>query len=409
MAADTRSSKGQEPARARVARPADSGVCDRRARESLLRDRIRELSLAIGDEGTPRCGPGAVPRVSWLRVGAFRGIEPVSRRRLRALLPGWLASAVAHTVVICCLGLVAPDAGTAQPRIVLVASPALQRDAVVNQAPVVIHAPAVKLTDLVPHENRDPGPIRLGSPTVLAAPLAPVGFAASRDRMDEPGAAFGRDGRGLADDGRGHGGAEFYGVQAAGNRFVFIVDSSISMTGKVADVVRELESAVRRLREDQEFYAIFFDHNTERLRLGTWHRNRTFFQLNVLPEKDLVPASEENIDAFTRWLNTIQLEFNTDPSEAVAYTLNRLKPDAIFLLTDGEFTDGGKTEAILREDNVAVEKNGRRRPMSAVHCIGFYSREGEITLKRLAAAHGGTYRFVEPPPGYVPRFTLRQR
>jgi hypothetical protein len=29
-----------------------------------------------------------------------------------------------------------------------------------------------------------------------------------------------------------------------------------------------------------------------------------------------------------------------------------------------------------------------------VHCVGFYSRQGEVTLQRIAAANGGTYRFV---------------
>ena len=198
--------------------------------------------------------------------------------------------------------------------------------------------------------------------------------------------------------------AQFFGVQATGNDFVFIVDSSMSMTQKFADAKRELEYSIRQLSPQQRFYVIFFDRNAEHMVLGKFDKQRKLFVFHDAPEPDLVPATTQNIVAFVQWMNTIQLEFATNPYMATFFAINELKPDAIFLLSDGEFTDRGATEWFLLESNAVVDAAGKRQPRSVVHCIGFYSREGEITLKRIAAANGGTYRFVEPPPGYVPMF-----
>lgn len=133
-------------------------------------------------------------------------------------------------------------------------------------------------------------------------------------------------------------------MQATGNDFVFIVDSSMSMTQKFADAKRELEYAIRKLSPDQRFYVLFFDRNTARMTFGSWDRKHRQYTFNAEPEPDLVPGTTPNVDAFVYWMNTIQLEFATNPYEATAFTINVLKPDAIFLLSDGEFTDRGATE-----------------------------------------------------------------
>jgi hypothetical protein len=197
-------------------------------------------------------------------------------------------------------------------------------------------------------------------------------------------------------------GAQFFGIQATGDRFVFIVDSSTSMTMKFANAKQELEEAVRRLNPEQMFHVVFFDRRAKRMHLGRWDDSGLRFQLNALPEPELVPATEENINAMVYWMNTIQLDNYTNPFEAVMFAVQQLKPDAIFLLSDGELRDGGATELFLARENLERRSETELVPRIIVHCVGFYSRMGEVTLQRIASTHGGTYRFVEPPAGWWP-------
>ena len=67
-------------------------------------------------------------------------------------------------------------------------------------------------------------------------------------------------------------------------------------------------------------------------------------------------------------------------------------PDAIFLLTDGEFAD--RTAAFLREQNVS-----RGPAMVHVHTIAFHSREGVKLLKRIARENSGQFRYVSVDDG----------
>ncbi|MEC9093352.1 MAG: hypothetical protein VX438_11635, partial [Planctomycetota bacterium] len=57
--------------------------------------------------------------------------------------------------------------------------------------------------------------------------------------------------------------AQFFGIQAKGKNFVFIVDSSSSMSGaRWKNAVQELRSSLFSLQQNQKFYVIFFDHQT---------------------------------------------------------------------------------------------------------------------------------------------------
>jgi hypothetical protein len=73
-----------------------------------------------------------------------------------------------------------------------------------------------------------------------------------------------------------------------------------------------------------------------------------------------------------------------------------LRPDAIYLLSDGEFTDRGTTASWLKTENLVEDEIGGTKPIVTIHTIGFYSEDnGE--LKDIADSYGGTYRFVPPP------------
>jgi hypothetical protein len=183
--------------------------------------------------------------------------------------------------------------------------------------------------------------------------------------------------------------AQFFGVKAKGRRFVFIVDSSNSMIGgKFESAKEELMYAIRRLSKEQAFYVIFFDHNAERMVLAP----------STEPDLLPVPAVNANINRAERWVGTVVNEGRTDPYDAVKFAVEML-PDAIYLLTDGKFTDRGQTERYLKNNNIIDDPIDGRRPKVVIHTICFWQKDGEETLQAIARDYGGTYRFVPPERG----------
>lgn len=174
--------------------------------------------------------------------------------------------------------------------------------------------------------------------------------------------------------------AEFFGVNATGNTFVFIVDCSRSMIGARFEAAkRELLYAVRRLSPSQRFYVIFFDGMTKPMRLDGE------FPYNAAP----VLATQTNLTQLEAWVHSVPNGPWTNPSGAIDLALD-LRPDAIYLLSDGDFTDHGATRKTLARRNL----DAQRRPQVTLHTIGLHSRDGEATLRSLAKTHGGEYRFV---------------
>jgi hypothetical protein len=246
-------------------------------------------------------------------------------------------------------------------------------------------------TAVLPEES---GATNLGRlPEMLESHDGAVASSQSNWPPVDLGAMLGEIGRGTGKSGEAHGaGAEFFGVKAYGKRFVFVVDRSISMKGDKFDEARqEVYEAVRRLGPDKEFYVIFFAGDS----LPMFSK--------VEPQQGFLPATEENIAQLDPWLWSMGLRSWTDPYEALTIAM-RLKPDAVYLLTDGEFTAPGTRESVLRQ---RIEKylkkanrpeltDGDRHWPTIVHTIGFYTTNarGAAALKAIAAQNGGTYQFV---------------
>lgn len=180
------------------------------------------------------------------------------------------------------------------------------------------------------------------------------------------------------------GAVQFYGIEARGNSFVFIVDSSRSMIGpKFESAKQELLYAVQQLSVRQRFYVIFFDGTTRRMS----------FQESGAPEREPVPATRENIAKLAEWVANVPNGPWTNPAMSVQFALD-MRPDAVFLLTDGDFTDRGATLNVLKKRNRGAE--GSPIPF---HTICLQSRKGEPTLKNIAKSYGGTYRYVSTGAG----------
>jgi hypothetical protein len=314
--------------------------------------------------------------------------ESWPRPLLTMAVPSWLVSAVIHTgavVVLALLTISRPEKppGTVLEGVVEAADeaelfhptsfePSEIKDATLTSS--------IAVTDLTSASVSDGGQLggiaaSLATSGVEVAAHAEIGELFSGDGSRRMGSSIGSD-AGKA--------AQFFGVKAAGRRFVFIVDSSNSMRGGKFDAAKqELMYSIRRLSPDQAFYIIFFDANAERMLLPPSK------EPPLLP----VPATTPNINRVEQWMKGVQNELRTLPYDAVKFALDMV-PDAIYLLTDGKFTDKGRTEQYLKANNIVDDPVDGKKPKVVIHTICFWQNDGEETLQAIAKAYGGTYRFV---------------
>lgn len=337
--------------------------------------------------------PGPVQQAKVAAAVAAEGEDPLARLdrgRGGSLLrntPTWLVSLVVHLVGILIFAqitfsLVDPNDGTfidAAP--VSHAEEAPLEELVMEEKPLELEkmtfeAPAMTAT--TPEFSNIAGEVANVTNNVTVGDV-------QQTTVGEIGDLFAEGGGAMGDGGASQEGAEFFGVKASGRVFTFVVDSSKSMNGGKFDAARaELFAAVSRLQPEQRFYVIFFDHDAYRM-----------FDLKN-PEPYPIPATSKNIYRLGTWLPTVELELRTDAYEAIKYAVEML-PDAIYILSDGQFTDQRQVDTYLREHNIIEDIVDGKQPKVVIHTIGFYDRAGEKNLNRLANEYGGTYRFVPNP------------
>lgn len=166
--------------------------------------------------------------------------------------------------------------------------------------------------------------------------------------------------------------ATFFGAKAKATRIVYLVDSSNSMkNGKFTKAAEELMKSVKALSERQKFYVLFFS--------DTMH---PMFEPDA--PADMVPATWLNITRLDRKVGEMEMKKGTNAKEAAQRALE-LKPDVIYILSDGAFTDA--TRRFLMRQNTATNV--------PIHTIGFRTSErGEDTLQAISDKYGGTYTEV---------------
>lgn len=184
-------------------------------------------------------------------------------------------------------------------------------------------------------------------------------------------------GIGSGEGGSGSGGARFFGVEARGSRFVYIVDISGSMQGsRIGELKRQLIGSIDGLLDNAQFMVFFFESRT--IRLGRQDQLRWF------------DASRRNKDMAKREIREVQANGGTEPDQAFTDALlMKPRPDAIYFMTDGLF-DEAVADRVIRA-NVGPRK-------ITIHTIAFGERSSEPWMRRMAESSGGTYRFVDSPP-----------
>lgn len=183
----------------------------------------------------------------------------------------------------------------------------------------------------------------------------------------EPKAAT-RSGSSRSDANRSPYRAEFFGILAAGEKFVFVIDNSTSMHdgGRLYKAHSELRRSIGRLDWPQKFHVIAFDHATLELPWGPGVSARS-------PEARRVGP----------WLSSLEQGEDTRPGPALRLALG-LKPDAVFFLTDGQFDD--PTPERIRAWNASGVP---------VHVVDLGPGPPSDALSRIAQESGGTYRKVK--------------
>jgi hypothetical protein len=179
--------------------------------------------------------------------------------------------------------------------------------------------------------------------------------------------------------GAGHGigpGTTFFGASEHAGSFAYVIDCSGSMATKDSLNVakRELIASLDRLPPDARFGVIFYNLQPT-------------FLTDPQGRRELMAANVANKSRVYQQLARVAPDGGTDHMAALRAGLS-LQPEVIFFLTDADLMTGGDAAAI------AVEAGTTR-----IQAIEF-GRGAELggpnnPLRRLAAATGGSYRYVD--------------
>lgn len=197
-------------------------------------------------------------------------------------------------------------------------------------------------------------------------------------------------------------GSKFFGMAAYGKKFVYVVDISGSMAtasryGETSealmlagvdlfkrrrslhdslfrsrfDVARtELLRSINELKEEQSFCVMMFSSDT-------------YFMFEERPR--LISATSQNKKRIADWVNELEPGGGTDPRNGLQNAF-LLKPDAVFLLSDGEFNGpAGNVERIIRH---------YRTEDTPLHTIAFESLSNRNRLRRMSESTNGRHRYV---------------
>ena len=234
----------------------------------------------------------------------------------------------------------------------------------------------------------------MASPTAEMAPVA-TDEVATADSIDLPSAsdspadsisdslpkgiaggskgAEGDGGWGIPGGGTGSGIGSFMGHSMRGGSFVYVIDHSGSMAGdKIEFTKNELIKSIMKLNARQKFFVIFYDD-----------------MFITMPASGLVKADKANKDKYIEWIRGIDSGGGTKPVPAVLKALS-LKPNGIWLMSDGEFYNADQEAQDIRRANPDAKVH--------IHTIAFHDPAGEPILKRIAKENRGEYSFVPPPP-----------
>jgi len=336
--------------------------------------------------------------------------KPLKQSVLRQL-PSWLSSTAVHLLVMIVLGLLLIEAPIGQRLLTLDVSlggagsgsddedngddgggALVEIDATEPEESTAVEA-AEELADPLTALEAPPLEVPLPSPSALAAALVDSTSSTASSAAASEISGSGAAGQFANDDGLGAGGAgtsptrtQVFGLAEEAASFVYVFDRSQSMNstlsisseGALLFSITPLEAAkaellrsIGDLDRHQAFQIIFYNHEV------------TFFAPPTRTRR-LVAADATNKRRAGYFVEAMPGEGGTYHLEPLELAL-RMRPDVIYLLTDGEAKDD-PTEVDL--DRLRGLNRGRTR-IQVIHFC-FVPRPAE-SLVALAKQNGGRY------------------
>lgn len=167
----------------------------------------------------------------------------------------------------------------------------------------------------------------------------------------------------------------FGSASAEGRSFAFVIDHSNSMggdgLGAIQAAAKELAAHIDRLSAEQTFQVVAYNE-----------------AVAYLSGRELIPASNENKRKLVSYVANLAAFGQTEHSRGLLAAL-RLKPEVIFL-----FTDGGDPPLNPGQLRTIREAAGR----TSIHCLHFGrgpKPDSGVFLSRLAAENRGSYVYID--------------
>jgi hypothetical protein len=381
--AENRSGSGKDASRSsskqkESARPVGAGLDGLRGLHRSVSSELHEGNRGRASSRTKREGTAGERRIPipWRKGEADRD----QATRVKGL-PGWWLSLGLHAVLVPLLALVTYRLAE-PPSVGLTASPG-HEEPFAFDAPVPIEVDQLQV-DAEPVES-------ISSELAVAPELSSVpGWSSELAGEGVPAiAASSRQLGGGATTGLAKrlSGAQFFGSSAEGNTFCFVVDSSGSMRrmGAFEAAKTELMRSIRQLKSNQRYYIFFFSEEVDAMTLQ-----------GDVPESLPVYPTPENLERTARWVQRVPIRGGRPPNDALDQAIE-LAPDAIFLLFDGETKVD--VAAHLRQSNRVVDLLLGEQVKVPIHTLGFYTRQYEASLQKIAEENGGSYQYIPPPAG----------
>ena len=293
-------------------------------------------------------------------------------------MPSWLVSLIFHVFLLLVLALFTFSNPDLQQEIFQTSS--LEKEELEEIQEVEFENQEIEVIDATSFDTPelDMGVADLGD---ITAPVTSVKSDVSAHESVEAvevGQLFGSEGLGMAETGNGNGATTFFGVRTEGSHFMYVVDNSNSMSnGKFEHAVYELTTSIEQLSETSFFYIIFYSDAEYPL-----------FYPNTVPR--WVRATPENKHKVKYWLEEVHRCLQTRGEGAMAHAM-KLRPDVIYLLGDGAFTDKAIPKTMELAGKVDV----------VINTLGFNMKpEHAEDFERVAKTFGGNFRGVQVDPRF---------
>jgi hypothetical protein len=184
----------------------------------------------------------------------------------------------------------------------------------------------------------------------------------------------------------------FFGQQASGRRFAFILDMSGSMAGtRWATCTRELFASLQALTSQAQFFVVLFSSSVA----------------EPPGQSGWMDASADNIASVVNWISGIHPDGGTYPKPAFerVFSLGG-KPDAVYFLTDGELYDFTPSDAQRLRDGgstslwgslarfFSFSGNDNESTGTVINTISLDDRSSSKALETMAEESGGQYLHI---------------